>query len=335
MNGVLESTLGRRRLLLWLVTSFSAIAFLLAVVGIYGIAAYSVTQRTRRGHCRQLSCRAPGGGCRSHACWMIALNRRVLIPIGFCLTLIVSCAYRNSHSFLIVPQAQNYLLRAPDGREVPFPEILRSYNSYQPGRSWMDLRPLMEIRIENAYYKGGASRRGLEGFLGTETAKYEITAHGLSLLSFQSMTDRPADDMPVQRLISEAQMKHRFYRLYFEIFFKGEDFHRSALLGADTVPALDNLSGELTNGEEVCSQHSDACTVFPEPCSVSVEMKVVVNGKPQNVLWGSTLADVVKGQHHIEMKRLYAGWLTAVQVNADDPRELKLPLLPGDHLLLK
>jgi predicted permease len=47
MNSVLESTLGQRRLLLWLVTSFSAIAFLLAVVGIYGIVAYSVTQRTQ------------------------------------------------------------------------------------------------------------------------------------------------------------------------------------------------------------------------------------------------------------------------------------------------
>jgi len=266
---------------------------------------------------------------------MIALNRRVLIPIGFCLTLILSCAYRNSHSFLIVPHAPTYLLRSPDAREVPFPEILRSYNGYQRGRSWMDLRPLMEIRIENAYYKSGASRRGLEGFLGTEIAKYEITAHGLSLLSFESMKDRPADDMPVQQLISQAQMKHRFYRLYFEIFFKGEEFHRSALLGADTVPALDNLSGELINGEEVCSQHTDACTVFPEACSVSVEMKIVVNGKSQSVLWGSRLADVVKGQHHFEMKRLYAGRLTPVAINTNDPRELKLPLLPGDHLLLK
>lgn len=45
MNGVLESALDQRRLTLWLVTSFSVIAFLLAVVGIYGVVAYSVTQR--------------------------------------------------------------------------------------------------------------------------------------------------------------------------------------------------------------------------------------------------------------------------------------------------
>jgi len=47
MDSVLESNLGQRRLTLWLVASFSAIAFLLAVVGIYGIVAYSVTQRAQ------------------------------------------------------------------------------------------------------------------------------------------------------------------------------------------------------------------------------------------------------------------------------------------------
>jgi hypothetical protein len=258
----------------------------------------------------------------------------VVIPICF-YAASASCIYPNSHSFRVIPQAPNYVLRAPDARSIPFPDILRDYNGFQPGLSWMELRPLMEIRIENAYYKSGASRRGLEGFLGTEIARYEITAHGLSLLSFQSMKNRPANDMPVQQLVSHAQTKHRFYRLYFEIFFQGEDSHRSVLLGSDTVQALNRLSGELTDREEVCGPNSGACTVFPEACSVSVEMKIVVNGQPQNVLWGSLLADVVKDRHHIELKRLYAGRLTPVEINADDPRELKLPLLPGDHVFLR
>lgn len=45
MDTVLESTLGQRRLTLRLVALFSGIAFLLAVVGVYGIVAYSVTER--------------------------------------------------------------------------------------------------------------------------------------------------------------------------------------------------------------------------------------------------------------------------------------------------
>lgn len=47
MDSLLESTLGQRRLTLWCVGLFSGIAFLLAVVGIYGIVAYSVTERVQ------------------------------------------------------------------------------------------------------------------------------------------------------------------------------------------------------------------------------------------------------------------------------------------------
>ena len=47
MNSVLQSSVSQRRLTMWLVASFATIAWLLAVVGIYGVIAHSVTRRTQ------------------------------------------------------------------------------------------------------------------------------------------------------------------------------------------------------------------------------------------------------------------------------------------------
>src|SRR5579875_3344815 len=144
---------------------------------------------------------------------MICFKRVALISTVLYVGFTVACLHR-TRSFLIVPQPASYVLRAPNAHETPFPDILRNYNGYQPGKGWMDIRPLMDMRIENAYYENGATRGGLEGFLGTEVATYGMTAHGLELLSVRSMSNRPPADLPVQDLISRAQSTHRFYRLY-------------------------------------------------------------------------------------------------------------------------
>jgi hypothetical protein len=241
---------------------------------------------------------------------------------------------RNSRAFKVLPRTPYYVLQSPDLQETPLPDTLRKYNGFEPGGGWMDLRPEMEVEIENAYYEKGASRRGLKGYLGTEVARYEVTSQGLRLLSVRPMETRPTGDPPVQALITHDAASFRYYRLYFEIVFtRKNNAHGSVLLGANSPDELERLSVQLSNPETVCTGDSTHCTVFPEACSVSVEIKIVVNAKPQLTVWGRTLSSVVTDHPtHVELKRLYRGHLTAIKLDPGDANALRLPLLPGDHI---
>lgn len=253
--------------------------------------------------------------------------------LSFCLA---SCAgYLSSKHFQVIPHSPHYLLQSPpDAHRTPFTELLKTYNGFEAAHAWIDLTPLMELRIENAYYEPGFPRTGLKGFLGTEVAQYTVASSGLHLLSVKPMENRPKSDVPVQSLISSAATKFSHYRLYFEIVFaRSNHSHGSVLLGADSSKEIDELSARLTHPETVCYPPFIHCNSFPEACSVSVEMKIVVNGKATSVVWGSTLGSIAKRPHRLEMKRLYTGQLTPVRLDPNDPKALLLPLLPGDHIV--
>jgi hypothetical protein len=246
-----------------------------------------------------------------------------------------SCATRSGPDFRILPATPNYLLRNPDSEQTPFPEILRVYNGFEPGGAWLELRPYMELRIENAYYEPGASKGGLTGFLGTEVAQYKMRLHvDLQLLSVRSMQHRPDEQTPVQQLIPRSQQRHRYFRFYYEVLFRRSGRSRgSVLLSANAKDGIDELAAELErDADSVCSERSTNCTVFPEACSVSIEMEVVVNGSPINLIWGSVLSNIVDHPQHLELWRIYHGRLTQVKLDAKDTSALRLPLLPGDHV---
>ncbi len=266
----------------------------------------------------------------------IVLGTRLSVLI-ICALVVGSCATRSHFDFRVVPATPNYILHDPGSGQTPFPEVLRAYNGFEPGRAWTDLCPGMELRIENAYYRPGFSRRGLNGFLGTEIAQYKVRSHGgLQLVSVRSMKDRPSDQLPVRQLIPSSEQRHAHFRFYYEVFFRKSGISRSSvLLNANAKDEINRLATELMRDpDSVCGASSTNCTVFPEACSVSVEMEVVVNGSPQNVIWGSVLSDFVDldHPHHLELLRIYNGRLTPVRFDANDANALQLPLLPGDHV---
>lgn len=148
---------------------------------------------------------------------------------------------------------------------------------------------------------------------------------GLQLLSVRSMKDRPTDEPPVQALIPPSQQRHRYFRFYYEVLFKKSANSRgSVLLSANAKDDIDLLAAELiSDPDSVCGETSAHCTVFPEACSVSIEMEIVVNGSPRNVIWRSVLSDVVDHQpHHLQLFRIYNGRLTPVKMDTSDANAL-------------
>jgi hypothetical protein len=248
--------------------------------------------------------------------------------------LIASCGHRTAGPFLVHPDPQNaYLLRTPDSREIPVATVLRDYNGFVAGKGWIDLRPLMELRVENAYYQPGASRRGLDGYLGTEVARYRVEPKGLKLASVEQMKDRPPADSPVQDLITNRVAHARFYRLYYEVFNPATNTRVSVLLSANSPRQMEALAATIDRAEAFCNSNAFHCASFPEACSVSVEMQVSVNGKPESLVWGTLLPAVV-GEHpkHVELRRLFQGRLQPVEFNVERAEEVRFPILPGDEI---
>src|SRR5579862_2531600 len=136
---------------------------------------------------------------------MRARHPALTIPPAACaLSLVFSwCSCMTPHtrgSFQVLPAEPAYLLRSPDARETPFPEVLSRYSEVGNTQGWL-LHPDTELHIENAYYREGAPKHGIANFIGTEKAVYQVRANSLRLISMESrLEQRPADQPPVQDL---------------------------------------------------------------------------------------------------------------------------------------
>ena len=256
-----------------------------------------------------------------------------LLPV-FALLFVLSCATRRPMSFRVLPAEPSYLLRSPDSEDIPFPEVLGRYTGVGPG--WVDLRPNMGLRVENAYFKGGAPKRGIEGFIGTEVARYRArTRGGLRLISVESnVAHRPQDQPPVQNLLPASVESYRSHRFLNQVTFRSKGEVRGAvLLGASSRNELERLGAQLlSDPDSVCGTQFVHCAIFPEACTVSLEIEIVVNGTPRTVLWGSLLGSIVERPRRLELLRRYAGHLAPVEIDSGDPNALHVPLLPGDHV---
>jgi hypothetical protein len=197
-----------------------------------------------------------------------------LVALLLAQSLVLSCATRRPAFFQVLPAEPSYLLRSPDLEDIPFPDVPGHYTEVGPG--WVDLRPEMCLKVENAYFKEGAPRRGLGGFIGTEVAQYRARpSGGLSLISVESkIIQRPKDQPPVSKLIPATLARYRYHRFVYQVIFRAKGETRGAvLLGAGSASEIHQLGAQLlADPDAVCGGQSVHCAAFPEACSVSLEM---------------------------------------------------------------
>jgi len=228
------------------------------------------------------------------------------------------------------------MLRTPDLESVPFPEVLSRYDHAGPG--WVQLLPRMRLVVENGYYRDGGRDSLPENFLGTEIARYQVRPRrGLRLLSVHSrLAQRPGGQPPVQELIPPSQRRLRYHRLFFQVGFKQEgNTNNAVLLGAESLADLDRLTKEMASvPDSACGSGSGNCVLFPKFCTVSLEFELKVNGSARSVVWGTDLRDLAKGANDVAVFRLHDGRLTPVELDSNDAGALRLPLLPGDRIVL-
>jgi ABC-type antimicrobial peptide transport system permease subunit len=125
----------------WLVGGFAALALLLSVVGLYGVVAYSVSQRTREIGVRMALGAEPGAVCR-----LILREAGWLAAIGVAMGLVCSVA---------AASPMRGLLFGVSSWDVPtlvavaiFLAVFALLASYIPARRAASINPIEALRAE-------------------------------------------------------------------------------------------------------------------------------------------------------------------------------------------
>ncbi len=141
MEDVVASSVAQRRLTMLLLTVFAGAALLLAAVGIYGVIAYSVTQRTQ-----EIGIRMALGADRGHVLRMVIRQAVLLAGVG----IIVGGA----GAFLLTRLMKGLLFNVTPGDPLTFAAVsavlatVAILASYLPGRRATRVDPVIALRAE-------------------------------------------------------------------------------------------------------------------------------------------------------------------------------------------
>lgn len=140
MDALVEAQVGQRSLLMTLLESFAAMALLLALIGIYGVIAYSVSQRTR-----EVGIRRALGASQSDILWLVAKQGFVLTLAGIALGL--------GGAFVLTRVANTFLFHVTATDPATFAGVALLFflvalaASYIPARRATRIDPMAALRV--------------------------------------------------------------------------------------------------------------------------------------------------------------------------------------------
>jgi len=141
MEEVVADSVAQRRLTMLLLTIFAGAALLLAAVGIYGVIAYSVTQRTR-----EIGIRMALGAQKTQMLGMVLRQSMMLVIIGIVIGFVVALAATRVMATLLYGVGANDIsIYATVTALLGAAAFLASYI---PARRAMKVDPMVALRYE-------------------------------------------------------------------------------------------------------------------------------------------------------------------------------------------
>ena len=141
MTALVSTQLAQPRFNMMLLAVFAAVAMILAAIGIYGVIAYSVTQRTR-----EIGIRMALGAQRTQMLGMVLRQSLTLVVIGITIGFLVALAATRVMASLLYGVGANDILTYASVVFLLGTAALIA--SYIPARRAMKVDPMVAIRYE-------------------------------------------------------------------------------------------------------------------------------------------------------------------------------------------
>jgi hypothetical protein len=230
------------------------------------------------------------------------------------------------------------------------------YNAYgyRAGRSGLDLKPGIRLKIERAFFRPpgtGEAEHEEQNFLGLSTAFFDVELATEKRIRFQQVGNIRYSPASVAQVDQEGSRDlalnslplENSYRLFFYTYFVPEKHKRSAvIIGGKNASQLDELDHQLRAMPEKGCKNAAAsavtCMEFDGFVSLSSQIKVELNGESKFLEWGANVKEVLtknagkKGLRSLRIQRRYLNTYYDVRFDPGDPNILSLWLVGGDRL---